>query len=95
MAQQVAVRPSTAPDAPGALPRRSVLLRTLALTLLGVLLVQAAWVLAVPPFRGSDEHDHAYKAAAVARGDWSWDHEVSPMGWGAFVRAPADCSVPA
>ena len=40
--------------------------------------MQTAWALVVPPFRGIDEHDHAYKAAAVARGDWSADHEESP-----------------
>ena len=43
--------------------------------LAAVLLMQTAWALVVPPFRGIDEHDHAYKAAAVARGDWSADHE--------------------
>lgn len=42
--------------------------RVATLLTLGVLLVQAAWVLAVPPFRGLDEFDHAYRAAAVARG---------------------------
>ena len=37
--------------------------------------MQAAWVLVVPPFRGLDEHDHAYKAAAVARGTGRPHHE--------------------
>jgi hypothetical protein len=36
----------------------------------GFLLLQAAWVFTIPPFRGSDEVDHAYRAAAVARGEW-------------------------
>lgn len=54
----------------------------------GVLLVQAAWCLVVPPFRGMDEHDHAFKAAAVAGGDWATDHEPSSQGWGDFVVVP-------
>lgn len=57
---------------------------------IGVLLVQAAWLFVVPPFRGLDEHDHAYKAAAVARGDWSPDHATSSQGWGDFVVVPED-----
>ncbi len=44
----------------------------------------------MPPFRGLDEHDHAYKAAAVARGDWRATHDPSPQGWGEFVRVPED-----
>lgn len=41
-----------------------------ALFVVGVLLVQAAWMIAVPPFRGSDEFDHAFRAAGVAGGQW-------------------------
>lgn len=58
-------------------------------TLAAVLLMQTAWALVVPPFRGIDEHDHAYKAAAVARGDWSADHETSPSGR-EFLAVPRD-----
>jgi hypothetical protein len=57
-------------------------------TLLGVTLLQAAWILTVPPFRGIDEFDHAFKAAAVAGGDWSYAHRPSHEGWGEFVKAP-------
>jgi len=56
----------------------------------GTFLVQLAWMLTVPPFRGIDEHEHAYKAAAVARGDWSSHHKSSPEGWGEFVLVPRD-----
>lgn len=70
--------------------RRRVNLLAAGTGLVGVLLVQAAWILVVPPFRGLDEHDHAYKAAAVARGDWRATHEPSPQGWGEFVRVPSD-----
>jgi hypothetical protein len=34
----------------------------------GVLVTQFAWAWAVPPFRGSDEIDHVFRAASVARG---------------------------
>lgn len=63
--------------------------RVFLLTVLGIFLVQSVWVLVVPPFRGMDEHDHAYKAAAVAAGDWGWQHVPSPQGWGAYVQVPA------
>lgn len=56
--------------------------------LLGIILIQAGWALVVPPFRGLDEHDHAYKAAAVSRGDWSASHRASDQGWGEFVAVP-------
>jgi hypothetical protein len=36
--------------------------------LIGVLLVQAAWIVALPTFRGPDEFDHVYRADAVAHG---------------------------
>lgn len=40
------------------------------LTFLGILLAQAAWILAVPPYRAIDEFDHVYRSASVARGQW-------------------------
>jgi hypothetical protein len=54
-----------------------------------VLLVQLAWALAVPAFRGLDEFDHAYKAAAVARGQL---HDAGPTraGDGRLVSVPRD-----
>lgn len=64
--------------------------RLLAGLVAGVLAIQAAWILVVPPFRGLDEHDHAYKAAAVARGDWKATHKPSGQGWGEFVKVPSD-----
>ena len=56
--------------------------------LLGSLLLQAAWLLALPPFRGIDEFDHAYRAAAVARGGWVASGETSPEGRGELVVVP-------
>ena len=69
--------------------------KTFAFVLVGMFLLQAAWILAVPAFRGSDEHDHAYKAAAVARGDWSASHPVEPGQWGDLVVVPRDIVVAA
>lgn len=43
--------------------------RVFALAFTGVLLVQLAWILAVPPFRGLDEHEHALRADSVANGN--------------------------
>ena len=57
--------------------------------LLGVVLVQAAWVLAVPPFRGMDEFDHAFRAAGVASGQWRLDEEAAGHR-GLLVDLPAD-----
>ena len=34
------------------------------------MLLQAAWILTMPPFRGIDEFDHAFRAASVAQGQW-------------------------
>ena len=60
-----------------------------ALVLLGMLILQAAWIIAVPPFRGIDEFDHAYRAAAVARGEWL--AEGTPEhGRGGLVTVPPD-----
>ena len=70
-------------------PQRLSTRRFFLLVLLGVLLIQAAWVLVVPPFRGLDEHDHAYKAAAVARGDWSPHHEEGPTR-GQYMAVPRE-----
>lgn len=70
---------------------RHVGARGVFLLLLGaVLLFQTAWILVVPPFRGLDEHDHAYKAAAVARGDWSPSHVPAREGWGELMKVPED-----
>ncbi len=49
-------------------------LRLPGLIVLGTFLMQAAWILALPPFAGVDEFDHAYRASAVAHGEvWSSD----------------------
>jgi hypothetical protein len=55
-------------------------------TFLGSFLLQTAWILAVPPFRGIDEFDHAYRAAAVADGQWLPSGEVTAAGRGELLR---------
>jgi hypothetical protein len=52
-----------------------------------MLLLQAAWILTVPPFRGSDEFDHAFRAAAVANGQWVAG-DVAEDGRGQLVVVP-------
>jgi hypothetical protein len=52
-----------------------------------MLLMQAAWILTTPAFRGPDEFDHVYKAAAVARGQWTAPHGA-PHGRGGIVTIP-------
>lgn len=61
--------------------------RAVLLLLLGVILLQTAWILATPPFRGTDEFDHAYRAAAVARGEWRAG-AVATNGRGQYVNVP-------
>lgn len=55
---------------------------------LGSLLLQTAWILALPPFRGIDEFDHVYRAASVADGHWLPSGERPEDGRGELVRVP-------
>jgi hypothetical protein len=57
---------------------------------LGLFVMQLAWALSVPPFRGSDEFDHAYRAAAVARGEWVAPPGEATRGTGAWLTVPDD-----
>jgi hypothetical protein len=57
---------------------------------LGLLLIELGWVLAVPPFRGVDEWDHAYRASAVAHGQWVAPPTEATRGTGAIVNAEPD-----
>ena len=69
---------------PGRRPARCATLLALAL-----LALQAAWVLTVPPFRGIDEFDHAYRAAAVAHGQLLPSQRPVEDGRGEYLRVPA------
>ncbi len=54
--------------------------------LLGTFLVQVAWIVAVPPFRGIDEFDHVFRADAVAHGDWGPALVAPTEGRGGIVQ---------
>ena len=54
-----------------------------------MLLLQAAWILTVPPFGASDEFDHVYRAAAVADGEFFVDEWASD-GRGLVLTVPRD-----
>lgn len=69
---------------PTASPRRVFLL-----VLAAALLLQTAWILALPAFRGIDEFDHVYKAEAVAHGQL-FDHGAPADGRGELVEVPED-----
>jgi hypothetical protein len=62
--------------------------RTVGLWLIGILLMQAAWVVALPPFRGMDEIDHAFRASGVAHGQWKLT-DIVEGGRGEAVYVPA------
>jgi hypothetical protein len=74
------------PQAPEQTLRRLAVRRGL-LVLVAVLIAEAVWIMAVPPFRGSDEVDHTYRAAGVARGEWHLS-QGTPEGRGLLVRVP-------
>ena len=57
--------------------------------LVGVTLLQLAWIISTPPFRGIDEFDHAFRAASVARGQWV-ANDPAKNGRGDLIRVPAD-----
>ncbi|WP_372733994.1 DUF2142 domain-containing protein [Nocardioides sp.] len=62
----------------------------IAVAMFGALLcAQAAWILAVPPFRGIDEFDHAFRAAGVADGQWRLT-QPAERGRGLLVEVPAE-----
>jgi hypothetical protein len=65
-------------------------LPTALLLVVGVLTAQAAWLLAVPAFRGLDEFDHVYRAASVARGQWMPSGRAAAHGRGELVSVPRD-----
>lgn len=57
---------------------------------LGMLILQITWVFAVPPFWGADEFDHAYRAAAAARGQLFPTPTDATRGTGAWLEVPDD-----
>lgn len=57
--------------------------------MLGVVLLQAAWIWVLPPFGGMDEIDHSYRAASVARGHLT-DRARTSRGRGDLILVPSD-----
>lgn len=68
--------------------RRGATHRPLPRLAAALLLLQLAWVLAIPPFAGVDEFDHTYRAAAVASGQWQAPASEATRGTGAMVEVP-------
>jgi hypothetical protein len=85
----VAVEAPSRPSRPSRQSVRSLAVRRGLLVLIAVLIAEAVWIMAVPPFRGSDEVDHAFRAAGVARGQWHLT-QGTPHGRGLLVRVPDD-----
>lgn len=83
-------RSTTRSEATAGMPSPAPGLRLIGASCLGLLVVQLAWLLAVPAFGGMDEFDHVYKAAAVARGDWVAEPASATRGTGAWVEVPTD-----
>jgi hypothetical protein len=67
----------------------SLALKRGVIALLAVLIAEAVWIVTVPPFRGSDEIDHAYRAAGVASGQFHLSQGAA-HGRGVLVWVPTD-----
>lgn len=63
--------------------------RIFVVVLLSALLLQTAWILALPAYRGIDEFDHVYKAESVAHGQLL-DQGTTDTGRGALLTVPGD-----
>jgi hypothetical protein len=62
--------------------------RTFAMSLACILLLQVAWWIALPLFRGPDEIGHTYRASAVAHGQWEASGGTTPtVVDGSLVKA--------
>lgn len=58
--------------------------------LVGVCVLYTVWIFVMPPFAGSDEFDHSYRAAAAARGEWLIEPTAATRGTGAWLEVPDD-----
>ena len=64
-------------------------LRFSLLVFAGLAVLQAAWIVTMPPFRGIDEFDHVFRAVGVADGQWRLSVDT-PEGRGLLVTVPSD-----
>lgn len=76
------------PNAPRSVQPGSAL-RFALLVFSGLVILQAVWIVSVPPFRGVDEFDHVFRADGVATGQWLLT-EPAPDGRGLLVGVRAD-----
>jgi predicted membrane protein DUF2142 len=65
-------------------------LQVAGLLFLGAIFMQFAWTVTMPPFSGIDEFDHAYRASAVANGQWVAQPSAATRGTGAVLSVPRD-----
>jgi hypothetical protein len=65
------------------------------LVVLGTLLLQAAWILVMPPFAGMDEFDHAFRASGVGAGQFRSDLGPAANGRGDLVSVDDDIAAAA
>lgn len=70
--------------------RRQAPMAGVLLFMAAVFCFQLAWIITMPPFRGIDEFDHAYRAAAVANGQWVAPSMPAEDGRGTYVRVPRE-----
>ena len=70
-------------------PRVGTPRRVFFLVLVAGLLLEIAWALSLPVFRGIDEFDHVYKAESVAHGSFA-DAGPAEHGRGGLVPVPPD-----
>jgi hypothetical protein len=72
----------------------SLAVRRGVIALLAVLIAETVWIITVPPFRGSDEIDHVYRAAGVASGQIHLS-QGAEHGRGVLVWVPTDIVIAA
>lgn len=56
----------------------------------GILVLQLAWTIVVPPYAGVDEFEQAYRAASVGEGYVVNDYVQAEHARGGLIRVPAD-----
>lgn len=58
----------------------------MALVILGVAVLQAVWIITVPPFRGIDEFDQAFRVSSVSAGSWRPATVAAEHGRGRLIE---------
>ncbi len=56
----------------------------------GFYVLLLSWILVIPPFGGTDEFDHAFRAAGTARGEWFVTPTDATQGTGAWMDVSPD-----